>query len=129
MTASPHDFTLDAFIGGSGGPVGSDDTDTSRLRAPRSHRRTLVVVGHLPVMSGMWISQFADREAHEGGAVCLVRLEHDAVQLELFRAGGRRPSVSPQASIAEAVRAIAPVATRWMIVPRGSDAREIPAGV
>jgi hypothetical protein len=132
VTASPHDFTLDAFIGGSGGSDGSARNGGPRgpeLRAVHPQRRTLVVVGHLPVMSGLWISQFADREAREGGAVCLVRLEHDAVQLELFRAGGRRPSVSPQASIAEAVRAIAPVASRWMIVPRGNGEASIPAGV
>ena len=132
MTASPHDSTLDAFIGGPGvsdGSARSGGPHGPELRAVIPQRRTLVVVGHLPVMSGLWISQFADREAREGGAVCLVRLEHDAVQLELFRAGGRRPSVSPQASIAEAVRAIAPVASRWMIVPRGNGEPSIPAGV
>lgn len=132
MTASPHDSTLDAFIGGPGvsdGSARSGGPHGPELRAVIPQRRTLVVVGHLPVMSGLWISQFADREAREGGAVCLVRLEHDAVQLELFRAGGRRPSVSPQASIAEAVRAIAPVASRWMIVPRANGEPSIPAGV
>ena len=28
-------------------------------------RRTLVLVGNLPVMNGLWLSQYADREARE----------------------------------------------------------------
>ena len=91
-------------------------------------RRTLVLVGNLPVMNGLWLSQYADREARENGPTCLVRLSSDNVQLELFRAGTRRPSVRPQARYEEAIRAIAPVVAQWLIVPRAGDAIEIPDG-
>lgn len=123
MSASQHDLALDAFIGPARGAQGS--------LASNAHpsRRTLVVVGHLPVMSGLWISQFADREACSGGATCLVRLEHDAVLLEVFRAGARRPSISPQASIVEALRMIAPIVSRWMVVSRAGGAVEVPEGI
>jgi len=91
-------------------------------------RRTLVLVGNLPVMNGLWLSQYADREARENGPVCLVRLSSDSVQIELFRAGARRPSIRPQARYEEALRAIAPVVAQWMIVPAHPEPVEIPAG-
>ena len=91
-------------------------------------RRTLVLVGNLPVMNGLWLSQYADREARENGPVCLVRVAADSVQIELFRAGSRRPSIRPQARYEEALRAIAPIVSQWLIVPRQSDAIEIPEG-
>lgn len=91
-------------------------------------RRTLVLVGNLPVMNGLWLSQYADREARENGPTCLVRLSGDNVQLELFRAGTRRPTVRPQARYEEAVRAIAPVVAHWLIVPKAGDPIEIPDG-
>lgn len=126
MTASQHDLALDAFIGPARETRDGQGTTTNVAQA---QRRTLVVVGHLPVMSGLWISQFADREACTGGATCLVRIEHDAVLLEVFRAGTRRPSISPQASIVEALRTIAPIATRWMVVSRAGGTAEVPGGV
>ncbi len=93
-------------------------------------RRTLVLVGHLPVMSGLWLSQYADREARESGPVCLVRLAADSVQLELFRTGSRRPSIRPQATYEEALRAIGPTVSHWLVVPQHSQAEaiEIPEG-
>lgn len=91
-------------------------------------RRTLVLVGNLPVMNGLWLSQYADREARENGPVCLVRICADSVQIELFRAGTRRPSIRPQARYEEALRAIAPVVSQWMIVPAQPEPVEIPAG-
>ena len=91
-------------------------------------RRTLVLVGNLPVMNGLWLSQYADREARENGPVCLVRISADSVQIELFRAGARRPSIRPQARYEEALRAIAPVVSQWMIVPAQPEPVEIPAG-
>jgi hypothetical protein len=91
-------------------------------------RRTLVLVGNLPVMNGLWLSQYADREARENGPVCLVRLAGDSVQIELFRAGARRPSIRPQARYEEALRAIAPVVSQWMIVPAHAESVDIPPG-
>ena len=98
--------------------------------ADRFSRRTLVLVGHLPVMSGLWLSQYADREARESGPVCLVRLAADSVQLELFRTGSRRPSIRPQATYEEALRAIGPTVSHWLVVPQHSHAEaiEIPEG-
>ncbi|MFM7133149.1 MAG: hypothetical protein ACKO0W_02405 [Planctomycetota bacterium] len=107
----PFERNLDAFLG------------------PQAGRRTLVLVGHLPVMSGLWLSQYADRVARDRGAVCMLRLEHDAVTLEVLRANGRRPAVRPQATLAEAMRAVATAVTTWMVVPRANDAVEIPTAI
>jgi hypothetical protein len=91
-------------------------------------KRTLLLVGHLPVMSGLWLSQYADREAREHGPVCLVRVFADSVQIEVFRAGSRRPSIHPQAKYDEALRAIAPIVSQWLIVPRQAEPVDIPQG-
>lgn len=112
VARDPFETLADAFLG-----------------SPRAKpRRTMLLVGHLPVMSGLWLSQYADREARDHGPVCMLRIEHDAVQVELLRAGTARPVIRPQATLDDALRAIAGVAAAWLIVPRSSDRVEIPAG-
>ncbi len=91
-------------------------------------RRTLLLVGNLPVMSALWISQYADREARENGPVCLVRESGDCVQIELFRAGSRLPTIRPQATYEEALRAVAPIVSQWLVVARQSEPVEISHG-
>ena len=88
---NPFDRNLDAFLG----------TRTPERKGSASASRTLVLVGNLPVLSGLWLSQFADREARERGAACMLRIDDDAVQIELFVANGRRPSIRPQATLAD----------------------------
>ncbi|MCX5651981.1 MAG: hypothetical protein NTU45_11420 [Planctomycetota bacterium] len=116
---NPFDRNLDAFLG----------TRTPERKGSASASRTLVLVGNLPVLSGLWLSQFADREARERGAACMLRIDNDAVQIELFVANGRRPSIRPQATLAEALRAVAPVVSAWLVVPRAADPIEVPADV
>jgi hypothetical protein len=116
---NPFDRNLDAFLG----------TRTPERKGSASASRTLLLVGNLPVLSGLWLSQFADREARERGAACMLRIDDDAVQIELFVANGRRPSIRPQATLAEALRAVAPVVSAWLVVPRAADPIEVPADV
>jgi hypothetical protein len=91
-------------------------------------RRSIVLVGHLPVMSGLWLSQYASRETRRVATVCMLRLEHDAVQLELFRASPQRIGVRAQSTLVEALRAIAPLVDRWLIVPRSGESVRLPDG-
>jgi hypothetical protein len=114
---NPFDRNLDAFLG----------TRTPDRKGASGATRTLVLVGNLPVLSGLWLSQYADREARERGAVCMLRVDSDAVQLELFVANGRRPSIRPQATLAEALRSVAPSVSAWLVAPRTSDAVAVPA--
>ena len=60
--------------------------------------------------------------------MCLVRVFADSVQIEVFRAGSRRPSIHPQAKYDEALRAIAPIVSQWLIVPRQAEPVDIPQG-
>jgi hypothetical protein len=108
---NPFDRNLDAFFG---------PTMPSKKGSP-SARRELLLVGHLPVLSAVWLSQYADREARTKGPTCLIRLEQDAVLLELFRAGAKRPTISSLATLEEALRAIAPIVGTWLIVSRSSE--------
>ncbi|MBI1304823.1 MAG: hypothetical protein GC172_13720 [Phycisphaera sp.] len=110
---NPFDRNLDAFLG-------------PAQAAAVSRPRTVLLVGNLPMMSGLWISQYADREARDRGPVCLLRMERDAVQVEVFRTGGARPAVRPQATLAEALRAVAPLVGAWFIVPPTPSGVSIP---
>ena len=101
---NPFDRNLDAFLG---------PAQVAAVTRPR----TVLLVGNLPMMSGLWLSQFADREARDSGPVCLLRMERDAVQVDVFRTGGVRPAIRPQATLAEALRAVAPLVGAWFIVP------------
>jgi hypothetical protein len=49
-----------------------------------------VLVGNLPVMAGLWTTQFADEVARAHGPTALVRFEREDVTLELLRADGRQ---------------------------------------
>lgn len=119
---NPFEQNLDAFLG----PMPSTVAPRSRPTIA-SAIRTLVLVGNLPVWSGLWLAQYAEREARERGAVCMLRIDRDAVQIELFVAHGNRPTIRPQATLAEALRAIAPVVAGWLVVPPGGDTDEIPS--
>jgi len=110
---NPFDRNLDAFLG-------------PAQAAAVSRSRTVLLVGNLPMMSGLWLSQYADREARDRGPVCLLRMERDAVQVEVFRTGGVRPAVRPQATLAEALRAVAPLVGAWFIVPPAPAGVSIP---
>ncbi len=110
---NPFDRNLDAFLG-------------PAQAAPVSRGRTVLLVGNLPMMSGLWLSQYADREARDRGPACLLRMERDAVQIEVFRTGGSRPAIRPQATLAEALRAVAPHVGAWFVVPPAPSGVSIP---
>ena len=50
----------------------------------------VLLVGNLPVMAGLWITQFADEVARTAGPTALVRFDRDEVSVELLRADGRQ---------------------------------------
>lgn len=60
-----------------------DDGAPSEARTPRV---TVAVCGHLPVMAGLWVTQYADLEAAACGPTGLVRLEGGRCSIELLRA-------------------------------------------
>jgi len=81
MSRVPDDFSglTDAFLGAP--------------KAKRSARAealpTLLVVGNVPTLAGIWIAQFADQQAKMSGPVALVRIDGAASRGEVYRVEGR----------------------------------------
>jgi hypothetical protein len=73
------------FTSGGGSPSHPTSAD-----GPRVGEVTVVLVGNLPVMAGLWTTQFADEVARAHGPTALVRFEREDVTLELLRADGRQ---------------------------------------
>ncbi len=61
----------------------------SRQRRDAACTPTLLVVGNVPTLAGIWIAQFADQMARTKGPVALVRLDGAASRGEMFRGQGR----------------------------------------
>lgn len=112
------DPVLDASEGASlatATPEGVVASATSKL--------TIAICGHLPVMAGLWVTQFADRVAEEHGPTGLVRLEGGRCSIEIFRASGRveRPE---GLDLATAAGRVAEVVRRWVVCVDDRDAAE-----
>lgn len=99
------------FTTGSGG----DDQPARATEGPALGAVTTVLVGNLPVMAGLWTTQFADAVARVAGPTALVRFERDDVTIELLRADGRQvPPAGPSVVSHWLPRAVSTV-RRWLI--------------
>lgn len=78
--ADDYDSLASAFLGG---------PSRERSRQPSVGLPSLLVVGNVPTLAGIWIAQFADHHARTAGPVALVRLDGSASRGELFRGQGR----------------------------------------
>ncbi len=89
--ADDYDGLTAAFLGGSSGGLQAGHTSSSRGRplARASELPTVLVVGNVPTLAGIWIAQYADQLARSVGAVALIRLDGAASRAEVFRSQGR----------------------------------------
>ncbi len=78
--ADDFDALAGAFLTGSGG---------AKQRRDLVQGPTLLVVGNVPTLAGIWIAQYADQMARTQGPVALVRLDGAASRGEVFRGQGR----------------------------------------
>jgi hypothetical protein len=81
----------------------------------------LVVVGHLPVRAGLWMTPYADAVARASGPAVLIRLDGEEPTLELLRGDSAAPQQvsAPTASLAHAIESVAPLASTWLIRAAG----------
>lgn len=88
MSRAPDDFDgiTSAFLGGGSSGYG---TSKSRAVAQTSLMPTLLIVGNVPTLAGIWIAQYADQHARTSGPVALIRLDGAASRGEVYRAQGR----------------------------------------
>ena len=78
--ADDFDALAGAFLTGGAG---------AKQRRDIGQGPTLLVVGNVPTLAGIWIAQYADQMARAQGPVALVRLDGAASRGELFRGQGR----------------------------------------
>lgn len=94
----------------------ADRTDHSgRISGGGLVRVTAAVTGHLPVMAGLWATQFADRVGTSDGPTGLIRCERELVQVEILRGGGRHIGLRQGESLESWLRRAARVVRRWVL--------------
>lgn len=93
---------------------------TTGVPTPPESRVTIAVCGHLPVMAGLWVTQYADRQAAEFGPTGLVRLEGGRCSIELLRA--EAPPRLDGLTMAEAARTLVNGVRRWIVCVDDRDA-------
>jgi hypothetical protein len=108
-----------------GGIEGTQNRVTDRLSQPKAvkPRLTIAICGHLPVMAGLWVTQYADRIAEKSGSTGLVRLEGGRCSIEIFRSDTN--IARPQgADLAKSAGIIADRLHRWVVCVDDRDAAE-----
>lgn len=115
-----YDALAELFLGApEDGPqlrLSSDpEHETPAQSTPVGTAVEALVLGHLPVLSGPWVAQYARFLADTTGqSVALLRIYADQASIDLFserEAGGVNPSDTLESAIAR----MSPVADRWVI--------------
>ena len=87
---------------------------------------TVVLVGNLPVMAGLWTTQFADEVARTAGPTALVRFERGDVTLELLRADGRQVPPAGPGAVSRWLPRAATSVRRWLVcMPAETDPADV----
>ena len=105
---------------------GSEGQAARTTDGPTLGAVTTVLVGNLPVMAGLWTTQFADAVARIAGPTALVRFERDDVTIELLRADGRQVPPAGPAAVSRWLPRAASTVRRWLIcVPAETSPAEV----
>ncbi len=125
LEPAEFDALADLFIGESPAPSprpshadarSSEPQHTSQ--EPAEARIEAVLLGHLPVLGAVWVSQYASQRALEADApIGLISLAGDESRVEVF---GTAPAVGRQTStLADAIAVAAATTSTWLI--RGDE--------
>lgn len=122
-TADPFGPLAALFTSGAGVPAPQKAIGDAM---PRFGPVVTVLVGNLPVMAGLWTTQFADEVGRVAGPTALVRFEREELTVELLRAEGRQlPPPGPNA-IGRWLTRGASSMRRWVVcVPAETPAAEV----
>lgn len=85
------------------------------------HVAELILVGHLPVRAGLWLTQYADDVARDAGPTALIRLDSEQLILEILRGSESVARASAAATLQEAVSIAAETVSRWVIRPANTS--------
>ncbi len=118
-----------------GGPRSSSLSLAGAVEAPAAPERatvrprresllhiTAAVTGHLPVMAGLWATQFADRVGGSDGPTGLIRCERELVHAEILRAGGRHVGLRQGEDLHQWLARAARLVRRWVLcIPSSAE--------
>jgi hypothetical protein len=102
--------------------VGGDAVAQVALECPM--HLTIAICGHLPVMAGLWVTQYADRVGARCGPTGLLRLEGGRCSLELFRTPRAAARIDQGSSLLESLKTVGASLRRWIICVDESDVAE-----
>lgn len=85
---------------------------------------TVAICGHLPVMAGLWVTQYADRVGATHGPTGLLRLEGGRCSLELFRTSRDDARIDQGSSLLDSLQSMGGMLRRWIVCVDESDASE-----
>ncbi len=112
-TADPYDELAAMFLTQPDQPGHGDERTTSSIIE-------LLVVGHLPVRAGLWLTPYADACAREHGPTALLRLDRDEPVLQILR-GADTDAVPPAGgTLRDTIRAVAGNITSWIVYAGGT---------
>ena len=96
--------------------TGPDQSSRGRTDQPAQRAATeLLLIGHLPVRAGVWLTPYADARARQNGQATLIRISEDNTStVEVLR--GKRPDEnSIPTTLADAIAAIGSDAGLWIV--------------
>jgi hypothetical protein len=94
-------------------PVWSSKPETRS--SPIAPTIELLLVGHLPVRGGLWLTPYADAVARERGCTALLRLDGDGPSVQVLRGRDELTTSRQPASFDEAVQSLAPAVNHWVV--------------
>ncbi len=93
--------------------------DTHRNRAALTE---ILIVGHLPVRAGLWLTPYADALAREMGTTALLRLDSDEASMQLLRAPEHCNIHHSRTTLQQCIDDLGHVVDLWVLRLPHSDA-------
>ncbi|MEO1128420.1 MAG: hypothetical protein AAFX05_01785 [Planctomycetota bacterium] len=120
-TSEDFDALAELFLGDDA-PRDEVPHPKSHIRVPTEHTQTdtpeieALIVGHLPIRSGLWVTQYASHVAAERDEiVALVRAQPGHASVDVFGLAEGQRTFDPAASLEDALRTAAQHADAWII--------------
>lgn len=88
----------------------------------------LLVVGHLPVRAGLWLTPYADAVARQLGPTVLLRLDRDEPILQVLRGEAETAAAPAGRSLRQTIQELAGGASAWIVFCSDSTPTELVSG-